>query len=45
MSGILLEELERISVVSKKAKQLFNKFDQVIFNKPPYNLNISSKVV
>lgn len=44
MPGILPEELERISDISEKAKQLFSEFDQVIFRKPPYNLGFPSEV-
>lgn len=42
--AILPEELEKISDISEKAKQLYHEFDQVIFLKTPYNLGFPSNV-
>ncbi|MCJ1347462.1 hypothetical protein MMC31_005687, partial [Peltigera leucophlebia] len=42
--AILPEELEKISDISEKAKQLYHEIDHAIFSKPPYNLGFPSNV-
>lgn len=44
MPVILPGELEKISDISEKAKQLYHEFDQIIFIKPPYNLGFPSDI-